>query len=249
MFDTLINSQAAALGVPSRALKVVIMLLLCYPGAILFRLVPRSSANLRHLYSIFFSAFLYCGMFNISGFVEMTAMALLVYSLTRFYGNKPWNPFLVFGLSMTYLARNHFASHILFSDDDRFDNTAPIMVLVIKLTSFAWSSFDAHRPREKLSKDELTRVIMRFPGLLEYLGYVFFFPAFLVGPSFEFRDYQMFIHNEAPFDNIPAPWVPTLQSFLLSLFTMVIYILYGSRYSYEFTTTDSFVKTYSFWQR
>ncbi len=59
----------------------------------------------------------------------------------------------------------------------------------------------------------------------------------------------MFIMNEAPFDNIPAPWVPMLQSFILSLVAMVIYIRYGYRYSYEYTTSKTFVSDHSFFVR
>jgi lysophospholipid acyltransferase len=34
------------------------------------------------------------------------------------------------------------------------------------------------------------------PSMLEYLGYIFFFGAFMVGPAFEFMDYRRFTNME-----------------------------------------------------
>ena len=34
------------------------------------------------------------------------------------------------------------------------------------------------------------------PSILEYLGYIFFFAGFLVGPAFEFMDYRQFTNME-----------------------------------------------------
>ncbi len=99
-----ISRYADSLGVPVKALKVVIMLLLCYPGAFLFRLIPRQLSGARHLFSIVFSAFLYCSMFEIAGFVQMTVLALISYGITRFYKQQPWTPHLIFFLAMGYLS-------------------------------------------------------------------------------------------------------------------------------------------------
>lgn len=34
------------------------------------------------------------------------------------------------------------------------------------------------------------------PSILEYLGYIFFFGGFMVGPAFEFMDYRQFTNME-----------------------------------------------------
>jgi len=34
------------------------------------------------------------------------------------------------------------------------------------------------------------------PSMLEYLGYIFFFAGFMVGPAFEFMDYRRFTNME-----------------------------------------------------
>ena len=36
--------------------------------------------------------------------------------------------------------------------------------------------------------------IEKLPGLLEYLGFIYFYPAAVIGPTYNFVTYQQFIH-------------------------------------------------------
>ncbi|KAJ1976533.1 Lysophospholipid acyltransferase [Dimargaris verticillata] len=49
-----------------------------------------------------------------------------------------------------------------------------------------------------LSAREKSKALVTLPSLLEYLGYVFFFAGFFVGPAFEFSDYRTFVTTAAP---------------------------------------------------
>lgn len=59
------------------------------------------------------------------------------------------------------------------------------MVSVIKVTSFAWN----YRDGKLVDKPELLtnrwtqKAVLKMPTLLEYLGFLFFFPTFLAGFS------------------------------------------------------------------
>jgi lysophospholipid acyltransferase len=45
------------------------------------------------------------------------------------------------------------------------------MILVIKLTSFAWSAFDGRRPDNELDPTQRRSKITETPSLLTFLGY------------------------------------------------------------------------------
>ena len=77
------------------------------------------------------------------------------------------------------------------------DHTATQMVLVVKLSSFAYSLFDGLAESSGKAAAKNKYAITQCPSLLEYFGWVFFFPGVLVGPAVEFSDYANFIDGTA----------------------------------------------------
>lgn len=90
--------------------------------------------------------------------------------------------------------------------------TTPQMVLVMKLTTFAWNVHDGRCPTEvrtphhhtfviidlpmqELDKFQLERRVtdQKFPSLLAFLGYTFYFPGFIVGPYLEYTEYDALV--------------------------------------------------------
>lgn len=68
--------------------------------------------------------------------------------------------------------------------------TAMQMVLTMNLTSFAWSVYDGRIRREsECDPQQKSMRISRMPSFLEFLGYCFYFPGVLIGPSTRFTDY------------------------------------------------------------
>jgi lysophospholipid acyltransferase len=70
------------------------------------------------------------------------------------------------------------------------------MVLTLKLTAFAWSYYDGTRPKEELTKELYEKRIMQMPGVIEYFGWVYFFPSFLAGPAIELKHYTAFMEGK-----------------------------------------------------
>lgn len=64
------------------------------------------------------------------------------------------------------------------------------MVLAIKLTSFCWNVYDGRRPARELSPRQKELALPNVPPLLDYSGYVLFFPTLFVGPAFDFAEYK-----------------------------------------------------------
>lgn len=59
------------------------------------------------------------------------------------------------------------------------------MVLIMKLHALAWNYHDGHVKPELLTETQKERAVYKLPELLDYAGYVFFFPAILTGPAFD----------------------------------------------------------------
>ncbi|KAJ3106653.1 lysophospholipid acyltransferase [Phlyctochytrium bullatum] len=70
------------------------------------------------------------------------------------------------------------------------------MLMVIKLSTFAWATYDGKQPDEKLSNSQRLRAVKGEVTLVEFLGFAFFFGGFLVGPAIEFSDYRRFTRGD-----------------------------------------------------
>ncbi|CAG8617313.1 4076_t:CDS:2 [Paraglomus brasilianum] len=202
LFDTFFTLLSSTLQAPPDHLRILFILLASYPAALLYKSLP-PNPNLKHLFSITFAALVYLGLFNlVRGFYELLASALVVYLISYTVSGK-WAPILVFAFTMGHLSISHIYRQLYRISYDRFDISGPQMILVTKLTSFAFNVYDGQRSIKTLSEYQAKKRIQRFPSILEYLGYVFFFGGFLIGPAFEFADYRDFT-TLALFSNPPA---------------------------------------------
>ncbi|CAG8532052.1 9767_t:CDS:10 [Ambispora gerdemannii] len=190
------DSTSTITGVPPDHLRVLATLMSTYPLALTFRSLPPRNQNLKHLFSLTFAILVMFGMFDVANTTSLSRFAtgvygflvcaLLCYAVTVYVKGK-WAPRIVFFLAMGHLSVSARLSN------DKFDLTGPQMILVIKLTTFAFSVYDGQKPIKELTPYQRNKRIVVLPSLLEFLGYVFFFGGFLVGPAFEFMDYRQFI--------------------------------------------------------
>jgi lysophospholipid acyltransferase len=89
------------------------------------------------------------------------------------------------------------------------------MVLVMKLTTFAWNVYDGRRPIDDLDKWQKTKRVVRYPTVFEFLGYAYviglctrcraagsnldvlsrrlYFPGILIGPYLDYASYMALI--------------------------------------------------------
>ncbi|KAJ3033294.1 lysophospholipid acyltransferase [Rhizophlyctis rosea] len=123
-----------------------------------------------------------------------------------------------------------------------------MMVLVIKLSSFAWSAHDGTRSDDHLSESQRSKAIRSLPGLIEYFGYVFFFAGFLVGPAVGFMDYRRFTTQVPPFDKVPHHAIATLKTFASAIVSLYVFVTFGSTYSYNRILEPTFLD-WPFWRR
>jgi lysophospholipid acyltransferase len=101
-------------------------------------------------------------------------------------------PWLAFVFVMGHMSVSHIARQAA-NNPQAVDVTGAQMVLVMKLSAFAWNVADGTLPEEVLSDLQKDRRLPELPSLLDYAGYVFFFPSLLVGPAFDFAEYRRWL--------------------------------------------------------
>ncbi|KAI8920321.1 MBOAT, membrane-bound O-acyltransferase family-domain-containing protein [Powellomyces hirtus] len=242
-------ARIVSFGIPLDLAKAAVMLAAAFPTALIYRLIPRKAPpNVRHVFSIAVSGSLFCALFDKSGFAQLVGAAVGTWLIVKKKREKRWVPITVFAAAMAGLSLNHILGQLVLKSNVSFDHTAPMMVLVIKLTSFAWAAHDGTRPDEDLSEDQRKLAIRKMPGLVEYLGYIFFFGGFLVGPAFEFVDYKRFTENQPPFNERPSSLIPTVRNMTAAVISLGLFFKFGDSWSYMKALTPEFAKQ-PMWQR
>ncbi|CAG8653871.1 19051_t:CDS:2 [Gigaspora margarita] len=125
--------------------------------------------------------------------------------------------------------------------------------------------------RRELTPHQKSKSIPSLPPLLEFLGYIFFFGGFLIGPSFDFMEYRRFVNMEMyridKTDNekhkfikddgklskrslyvIPDGFIPAMRKLVVGLFLIVCLVTFGGKYPFEWTLSEEF-KNLSFVNR
>ncbi|CAG8788105.1 20103_t:CDS:2, partial [Racocetra persica] len=173
----------------------------------------------------------------------------LTYGILYFV-KGPWGPKLVFLCVLGHLSINHLFRQWNQISLERYDPTGPHMVL-------------------ELSPYQKSKSIPSLPPVLEFLGYVFFFGGFLVGPSFDFMDYRRFVNMEMyrvdktdkieKTDNdkiksikdgvkftkgisyvIPDGSLPAMKKLTSGFFFIVCLVTFGGNYPYEWTLSEEY---------
>jgi lysophospholipid acyltransferase len=106
--------------------------------------------------------------------------------------HSPYMPWIGFVFLMGHMSVNHIYRQAV-NDPSVFDITGAQMVLVMKLTAFCWNVQDGRLPDSELTQVQRDHAIRTMPSILDYIGYVFFFPALMAGPAFDYADYSQYI--------------------------------------------------------
>ncbi|GAC96833.1 endoplasmic reticulum protein [Pseudozyma hubeiensis SY62] len=245
MLDAVFQPIADAAGAPVDYIKLFTCLLAAFPLASVFPHLPSPAS--KHLYSLLVSFTFLVPILNLySGFLQLLGSALLTYAICTFkLGGKNMG-WLVFALQMGHLTYNHAVRKFGGIPLSTIEITAMQMVAVMNLTTFAWDCYDGQvRTEEQCDESQRKSRITKMPGLLEFLGYAFYFPGVLIGPSTRFVDYRAWSTGKlfaSPKGKQPATAPVRLPRGRLSaslfqlssgLAFMAIYTVFAPAYSYE----------------
>lgn len=101
-------------------------------------------------------------------------------------------PWLGFVFLMVHMSINQLERQFA-NNPAAVDITGAQMVLVMKLSAFCWNVADGTLPKDQLSEFQRDRILTELPDLLEFAGWVFFFPSLLCGPAFDFTEYRCWL--------------------------------------------------------
>ncbi|OJA12673.1 hypothetical protein AZE42_10144 [Rhizopogon vesiculosus] len=191
--DALFVPLASAVGASVDQIKLISCLLIAYPLGSLFIRIPSSQPNLKHCFNLLVSVFFFIPVLNLSwGFVQLLGSVLGTYFIAANV-KSPNMPWIVFTFVMGHLTINHIIRAFFNLSYETVEVTGPQMVLAMKLTTFAWNVYDGRVAPEDLDKWQLQKRITKYPTLLEFLGYSFYFPGILVGPYLDYASYMSLI--------------------------------------------------------
>jgi lysophospholipid acyltransferase len=111
-------------------------------------------------------------------------------------------PWIGFAFVMAHMSINHIHRQAADSPST-VDITGAQMVLLMKLSAFCWNVADGQLPEDQLSDFQKDRMLKDLPPLLDYTGYVLFFPALFGGPAFDYQEYRRWI-DTTMFDVAPT---------------------------------------------
>ncbi|KAK0538807.1 Lysophospholipid acyltransferase [Tilletia horrida] len=188
MLDAAFDRLSAASGTPPDYVRLFTLFLAAYPLAL-----PLSSLDptQKHLYSLAVTTtFLGPIMRLWPGYGQLVATSLATYYVAKYKVGGRRMPWLVMFFQMGHLICNHLVRELTGIPLTTVEITAMQMVLCMNLTTFAWDVYDGQQRSEaECDSQQRESRIVHFPSLLEFAGYVSYFPGVLIGPSTRFNDY------------------------------------------------------------
>ncbi|RYP46009.1 hypothetical protein DL768_007725 [Monosporascus sp. mg162] len=198
---------SGATGASPDELKLLFSFLLSYPLAGVLKRIPDAKPQSKNLFIIGVGIFYLVGLFSLwSGLRTLFISSAVTYCLAYFLRTSPYMPWLAFVFLMGHMALSQLSRQFA-NNPSAVDITGAQMVLVMKLSAFAWNVADGTLPQDQLSDFQKDRRILQLPSLLDYAAYVLFFPSLMVGPAFDYNEYRGWI-DTTMFD-VPASVDPT----------------------------------------
>lgn len=202
--------------------RFALCILLGFPISFAYRWIPN---QFRHFYSIVTSCTILYTLFSPRACFEIVGLCLSVYAIGKIGLGKASTPYLIFGVSLSWMAYVHLESQFLRVDDPDFvDYSTAMMILLIKLSSFGWSAFDAGRVSNgQLDEYQKNHAIKEYPSLIEFFGYCLFFNGFFVGPAIEYNHYHQFTRaDREPYKSKQPTFLPMMKCLVFGLFMFAV---------------------------
>ncbi|KAK6006001.1 hypothetical protein QM012_006411 [Aureobasidium pullulans] len=246
---------AGKLGAAPDELKLIFSFLLSYPLAGVLKRIPDSKPALKNVFIIAVSMFYLVGLFDLwAGLRTVLISSIGTYAIAA-YIQGPYMPWVGFVFLMGHMSVNHIYRQIV-NDPSTIDITGAQMVLVMKLTAFCWNVYDGTLPEATLTDHQKERALRKLPSLLDYAGFVFFFPSLFAGPAFDYVDYRRWIEttmfelppgvdpSKAPPTRkqrkIPRSGTPAAWKAAFGLLWILAFLQFSGYYYTDFLLSDSY---------
>ena len=254
---------ANILGTSTDELKLITSFLLSYPLAAILKRLPDDRPALKNVFGISIGLFYLVGLFDLwHGLFTVVLDAAATYLIAA-YIQGPYMPWIGFIFLMGHMSISHIYRQIA-DNPAVVDITGAQMVMVMKLSAFCWNVFDGRQASKDLNSDQKERMLTALPSLLDYAGFVAFFPSLMIGPAFDYVDYHRWL-NTSMFDlppgtdplkapptrkkrRIPRSATPAMWKMAEGIVWIVLFLQLSPWYNPDVVLADYFV-TYGFPRR
>ena len=108
--------------------------------------------------------------------------------------------------------------------ENSMDITAIFMMQLFNYIGLGYNYQNGALPEERLSQDQLQRRLVAPPNYLTYLGYVNFLPACMVGPSYEYVDFDNYLHRRGDYASISNTLIALFKETGVFVFAFALYL-------------------------
>ena len=109
----------------------------------LFQLISPIYTSTRHLFSFISSSLIICTLFSVQSYFHLISLAMIIYAISFLFRTSPYGPICALLIAMVHLSYIHLQVQFWNASDPLFpDISGPMMILVLKTTTFAWVVHD-----------------------------------------------------------------------------------------------------------
>lgn len=172
-------------------------------------------------------------------------------------------PWVGFAFVMGHMSISHISRQVANAPSS-VDITGAQMVLLMKLSAFCWNVADGQLPHDHLSGFQKDRMLKELPSILDFAGYVLFFPSLWAGPAFDYAEYRRWI-DTTMFDlpaqvdpskkppvrkkrRIPRSGTPATLKAARGIVWILMFLVLSGKFSVQGLTSDSYLQ-YGFLRR
>lgn len=244
-----------ALGTSADELKLVFSFYLSYPLAAVLKRIPDKDPWKKNTFIVAVGVFYLVGLFDLWDGIRTLSISAGGAYLIASKIKSPYMPWIGFVFLMAHMSYNHIHRQLL-NDPSVVDITGAQMVMIMKLTAFCWNVQDGRLPESELSDFQKEHAVRTIPSILDYAGYVLFFPGLMGGPAFDYCDYSQYITtsmftlppgtdpSKAPPTRkkrkIPRSGTPATIKGLYGTIWIFLFLQFGGIYNTELLLGDQF---------
>lgn len=225
-----VASFSESSGLPIDKLNFLMVFLLSYPIAIVFRFLQNTTV--RHIYSAFWGILIVIYMVG-NDFYHSLFSAMITYLILYFVRN-PIGTKLIWMWAFGYMTGSHLYRIYIDYLGWSVDFTIVQMVFTLKFCALACNLQDGAFPQGEISGAHRVRAIKKPPTLLEYISYLYYWCTILPGPFFEFNEYISFV-NRSMFEKTNKQVPPGSFMAVLKIWIRLVVVFIGVFLAFEYT--------------
>lgn len=98
------------------------------------------------------------------------------------------------------------------------------MMQLFNYAGLGYNYQNGEKDQDRLTADQIKRRVIARPEYLTYIGYVFFLPACLVGPVYQYTDFEDYLNRRNDYASIPNTILASIKEFGIFVISIALYL-------------------------